>query len=310
MMTNALLLKILERIAQHPNIRTVEIADQVDCDSDQVEPALKEYIARGDVVVHPVTAPNGRPANAFEFTERFKQTGNFKALFDLEEKLDEQRVDADSLVQTTATSYMTKPERAIAYIQGKPNGRATTVELRTVLELKSHEHPASFLVSALKDNRLDRDGQTWILGSALATGPLPEAPPPPTREVAKQRANSETAADAVAAMVKKPEDVQVPVFRIEPEVMAKQLEDSKALSARRSHERLASMSRHAADQDQQAASAPAPPAGPVPQPTDFRCGHWSDGVVEIERGGESVARLSLAEYQHLVGFLGIPELES
>ena len=63
--------KMFVLIAARPQIRTVEIADIIDCDPDQVQPALQSNIDLGYLAVTEVTAPNGRPANAFTITRKF-----------------------------------------------------------------------------------------------------------------------------------------------------------------------------------------------------------------------------------------------
>jgi hypothetical protein len=53
-----------------------------------------------------------------------------------------------------------------------------------------------------------------------------------------------------------------------------------------------------------AVTVPAPvPAAPRAVASVFRCGLWSDGVLELERDGSTVAVLKQAEGEHLISFI-------
>ena len=72
--------KMFVLIAARPMIRTVEIADIIDCDIDQVQPALQPHVDCGDLALTEVTAPNGRPANAFTITRQFMGSSRYENL--------------------------------------------------------------------------------------------------------------------------------------------------------------------------------------------------------------------------------------
>lgn len=61
--------RILDLIAQKPGIRTVEIADEVDCDVDHVDFAIAGHLDRREVIAEQIMAPNGRPQNKYRMAE-------------------------------------------------------------------------------------------------------------------------------------------------------------------------------------------------------------------------------------------------
>ncbi|MGV7210485.1 hypothetical protein ACLB1G_21840 [Oxalobacteraceae bacterium A2-2] len=236
-------------IAKRPKIRTVEIADIIDCEPDQVEPALAQEIQRGDIVVHKVTAPNGRPANGFEFSGQFKQTEAYKAIGGMA------GVESEPLVVSSAAvppppgaevkeevavlmtnkreqTGLTHAETAIAFIRSAPGQLVNTNQLRKAMGLDQGRYPATYLMAALRDGRLARDGAMWTLGPAVDAGKEAVAPPLP-----------------------------IPLFRnaTPPAIPA-------------------------AAVSQQASGDPRRPA--------FRCARWSDGILELQRDGKTIAELT------------------
>lgn len=61
--------KILDLIAQKPGIRTVEIAEEVDCDVDHVDFAIAGQLKHREVIAEQIMAPNGRPQNKYRMAE-------------------------------------------------------------------------------------------------------------------------------------------------------------------------------------------------------------------------------------------------
>ena len=59
--------QVLEIILNRPNARTVEIADKLDIDPEQVRPFIAAEIAQGVIVEETIVAPNGRPVMSFRY---------------------------------------------------------------------------------------------------------------------------------------------------------------------------------------------------------------------------------------------------
>lgn len=234
-------------IATRPKIRTVEIADIIDCEVEHVQPGLANEIARGDIVVHEVTAPNGRPANGFEFSEAFKRTSAYHEIMAAAgvEHVPTPSAPSETAptpapaVETPPALTGSYPERAVAYIE-RCGGRADNEALRIAIGLGHGTAPTSYLHSAISSGRLARDGRDWILGPN-ATRPARYAP-------GKTKARAIPVVKPVAA----------------PAV--------EAVTA-------------------------------APPPAAFRVGHWSDGVLELQRAGQTIAVLSAAEQADVKVFL-------
>jgi hypothetical protein len=64
---------ILDLITRKPGIRIIEIADLVDCDPDMVESSIRDEIKSGVVIATPITAPNGKSANALRMRDAVLQ---------------------------------------------------------------------------------------------------------------------------------------------------------------------------------------------------------------------------------------------
>lgn len=144
-------------------------------------------------------------------------------------------------------------------------GRVSTAELKMHMGLKSGEAPANWLALPIRDGRLARDGVYWMIGG----GPVGAASTTTKPTVA--RGAIPKLGDALAA--KSPEK---PLERVEqpaaPELPAPAVEA--------------------------VATPPAQPEG------RFRCGLWSDGVLELQRDGVTLTELTRGEGEHMADFIG------
>lgn len=59
--------QILDLILTRPNIRTVEIADRIDCDVESVRPLIADELRSGVIVEEDIRAPNGRIVQSFRY---------------------------------------------------------------------------------------------------------------------------------------------------------------------------------------------------------------------------------------------------
>lgn len=238
---------ILVLIARNPSIRTVEIADRVDCDTDQVQPMLQPHIDAGQILVIPVTAPNGRQANGFMFTEEARKGEEFRSLFEEGARAPAVAAPVASAPAPAAPSTpgISKIEVAIRYIRA--NGSASPQQLRELLKLEARQSPMAYLGGALKDGRLKLAGGQYLLGDGVPTAAPARKP---ARAPAKPKVKLPAAVPAAPALA-------IPLFK------------DAALAA-------------------VYGESPAPASA-------FRCGIWSDGEIELQRGGVTIARLSAAE---------------
>jgi hypothetical protein len=222
---------VIQLIKDRPNIRTVEIADLIDCEPDLIEPALRVHIAAGVITVIPVTAPNGHPANGFVYNG-MKAAPAAAALPSV--------TDIPKLGDQPLHSAMSKVELAIRHLRA--TGSATSMQLREVMGLSKLQSPVSFLGPAVKDGRVRKHGVNYYPGHPATAGVSTSDTPPLTPPTKKTRAPAALRPQPVGG----------------------------------------------------SASDPAAPA--------FRCGVWSDGAMELQRDGVTIASLSLAEHAIVAQF--------
>lgn len=212
---------LTDLIKSRPEIRTVEIADIIDCDPELIEPALRPHIAAGDIQVLPVIAPNGRTVNGFIWRKP--------------EAAQSQIEVPVFAAQTSPPAGTSKIDLAIRFIRS--NGSATSAELRRVMDLGPGQTPIAYLGGALKDGRLRKHGVNYYLGDQKVDGAAAEPEPKPSK--------------------------------------------ARRPAGRRSQ------------------FPPASAAAIPPQPPAFRCGSWSDGVLELQRDGQTLVLLTADEQQLL-----------
>lgn len=139
---------ILELIAKRPGIRTVEIADLVDCEPEMVQPAIQAEIDAKRIIVKPVTAPNGKPANAFipcpSLVEQYRPVATASPAV---EKPARSVQPGNPAVQPK-----TKVQAAEMYLA--KHGKATVDEMREVLQCDKKAHPNSYLAVAIGKGRI------------------------------------------------------------------------------------------------------------------------------------------------------------
>jgi hypothetical protein len=138
--------KILDLIAAHPGIRTMQLCDKLDCEIDELDAWLKaESEMELTIVAHNILAPNGRRATAYT------------------------RVGVPLPVSLTPApaKELTIVERAIAFIQAQPDKQATGAQLHNALELKETDAPSVRLAAGLEDGRLVKEGKYWTVGRTV-----------------------------------------------------------------------------------------------------------------------------------------------
>ncbi|MGZ3184383.1 MAG: hypothetical protein ACXU8N_18255 [Telluria sp.] len=154
---------------------------------------------------------------------------------------------------------------ALAIEYVRERGVATSSELHALLALKPTEVASSYLAGALSDGRLVKDGKNWTAG-AIKPVPVLAKPTPPATD---------------------PKPFAVPVFVAPPPPQTPA---------------------------PQPAPKPVPKSAPEPAPgvelakpsmtSTYRCALWSDGILEVQKDGETVAELPKAAGESLAAFLG------
>lgn len=296
---------VLEVIAGTPNCRAVQIVDKLDMDAEEVLASIKALIQVGDVESSEGKAPNGLPCTVYNVSERFKATATYASLV------------AKSTAANFAAPGLNRVERAIEWV--RQHGTATSAELHAVMGLDDNEAPSKVLTSALTTKRLVKDGKNWTLGpgpggEVSAPSPacapkvdvvvtprfLPPAPSAPPAEAfadqpqsAASRVFADMAADPAPKVTRvrnaKPREkgeepappvIVEPVQPARPAVPAVEL-DQIVVALHPSIE-----------------SQP----DPAPEPV-YRCALWSDGVLEVQRNGLTVAEMPQAAAESLASFL-------
>jgi hypothetical protein len=264
-------------IAKTPGIRAVQIADALDKPLADVSQALGALVEVGDVVRSKGFAPNGHPAQLYDLSDDFKKSKDYKAVLAIVEAQPPTPAALSPVAARPAPAPVVTPvflpvdqptssraDLGIAYV--RKHLSVTQDALRTAMGLKRGEYPSNFLKAAIGNGKLHKDGDFWKVGVA-AKNQLPDsvitAPPENPAPAAAPR----PAADPIKSEVVR--DVFV-------------------------------SARSAAALDTVVAAIAAAPVSTVPM---FRCGLWSDGVLELQRNGSTVAVLEQKEGEQLAGFI-------
>jgi hypothetical protein len=308
--------QILEFIAVKQPVRAVQLADKFDVDLKSASDALKSLVDVGDLVRTAGTAPNQQPAQFYSLSSTFLTSRDGKLL------VARMEAQASAVAQPStvtlplrvppstavvALNPVTLPppaavvatpspapspvlsiappgaaqspaddislrriDRAIAHITA--NGPTSDADIRVVLNLRADQYPTNFIGRAVKDGRLAKDGRLWTLGTGTPAAPI-------KRQPAFGGALGLAGATPFPVAAKPPSTTPMPTARTD----------------------------HHQEQTMQAndTTAKAAPAGTdiTAKPPTFRCGLWSDGVLEMQRDGVQVAELSQEEGETVAAFM-------
>lgn len=149
---------ILDLIAKRPGVRTVEIADLVDCEVPMVEVSIKDQLANGSVIAEEVIAPNGRKTWAYQLRDGSVMPAPTPPLAPLTTPI---------TAKAPAAPKRTKVDLAMDFIRSQPNQQATDAELREVMSLSKDRFPSTFLSTQRANGEIHKDGAHWKLGPAV-----------------------------------------------------------------------------------------------------------------------------------------------
>jgi hypothetical protein len=273
--------QIYELLAKNPSMRAVQICDALDQELCDVSEMLKSLVDVGDVVRTPGTAPNGQAAQFYALSDAFKAGRDYK---DIQAKLQGERVADACAAPTPAptpenTSAPVPPARpksrtddAIEYIKQR-GGKISNAELKTHMRLQKGESPASWLAIPIRDGRLKRDGVFWLIGSGKPASTVGVATAPIVARGAIPKLG-----DVLSLKLPTPPP---DAFKVPAEMNDSDNGPSTPVTAFGF-----------------VADMPATAAG------IFRCGLWSDGVLELQRDGQTLAQLTRGEGEHMADFIG------
>jgi hypothetical protein len=276
--------KMFTLIAARPQIRTVEIAELIDCDSDQVQPALQPHIDSGNLTLIEVTAPNGRPANGFMLTRKFMAGELYQALLPA---IQEQRT-ADGWVKP-APPPAPKPVAPRA-----PEQSMTAPGVQ-----RAARRPAP------PDDEDDPD--------VHPTAPAPRAAVEPARPY--DRSATQKAIDYLAQHgPSKASDLRQPMGLSSRQYPMNSLRATILAGRIVRHGDILSLPGAALPAAESAAVAPAQPLTEIAPagspPAAFRFARWSDGSIELHRGGKVVMTLTPAECVQLAPSVVLTTMEA
>lgn len=309
--------KIYQYLARRPDSRAQDIADILDVDLKVASDALRSLVDIGDVVRHTGTARNGHQAQLYNLSLTFKRTKQGQELMaaqagmvDVEPAPVAAPVVVESAPKPPATAapavitpvfaqqtelapVMTRVERAIQHLTISKT--ATDREIRDAMGLAADAAPRAYLASALKAGKVAKDGNTWRLGDGT--------PAPKQTSVAFVVPAQASSVSTVGRVAFGPSE---PMGAPAEKVAAATRDEVWGIPT----ELKEQLSRAAQDLVAKAllpnlgpavAEAPAP-TQPPPEST-FRCGLWSDGVLELQRDGRSLIELQRGEREQLADFM-------
>lgn len=199
---------ILKLIAERPGIRSVEIADQIDCDVDAVENSIKEQIESGYVRREVITAPNGRPTPAFWLKDAPPVVPTPEpsappapivaapppAVAPVAEvppvppaPIEELEMPVPETPPAPAVEIpivrrdpaapptRTKVDICMDFIRNQPDHAATDDDFRALLSLRKDQHPSDYLSTQRRKGLIHKDIDVWRLGPRKSAADQPSA---------------------------------------------------------------------------------------------------------------------------------------
>lgn len=265
--------QILTLIAKKPGIVAIQIADALDVELSEASAALKELVEIGHVQRSTGTAPNGLAAQVYHLTEEFKRTNEYRAVMaaiEAEAPRAAAPVAAPAPVPAPAASAAIA---AVAPVSTPTVGRAE----RAIAFIRTHGPVTDAQLRAELGMKLEEYPST-VLSHAVKAG-----------RVARVGSEWLPGAGAPPAPVKKQPafggSLGLPGSSPRAPVAVPRFADFAVAAA------------------PTASPAPIVDQAPAAEPPKFRCGLWSDGVLELQRDGIQVAALTQHEGEALAGFM-------
>lgn len=274
-------------MAKVPDIRAVQIADALNTPLVDVSASLRALVEIGDVVRHSGPGPNSLPTQMYNLSKTFRNSREGAALL-------------ASLPTTAAGSTKAAPASAPATGQAPasaptpaPPAAFPTPAFAQQTDLKPARSKVDMVIDHLNVHMSATDAELRIvMGLAKTVSPKAYL----TAALRAERivkdgdywklGNGKPAVKPVASG---------------SQVVTPQPENFKDLPERLIEE-LSKPAQAKADVTQPNLT-PQPEVPPTVAEPAFRCGLWSDGVLELQRNGRQVAMLTRREGEQLVDFM-------
>lgn len=272
--------KIYQFLARKPDARAQDVADALDVDLLEASNALRSLVDVGDVVRHAGQARNGQQAQLYNLSLTFKRSDEGKKVI----AAVAQPAPAPAVIEVPTfipaeASTMSRVDRAIAFLTAADGRHVSSEKMREVMGLKSIDSPANYLTSAIKSGRIVKVFDGYKLGTETP----PEKPAPRTQRkfsIAPPKKGGPVAQFDKRAQPGDPDPITKDDVKDLPPAVIEQL-----------------------SKPAQALGVPTAPLAADPAPATFRCGLWSDGVLELQRNGRSLVELKREEHEQLADFM-------
>ncbi|MFZ6655639.1 hypothetical protein [Undibacterium sp. TJN19] len=183
--------KILALLTKKPDLRAIQISDQLDIDPEVVENTLAQAVKDGNLIAMPVLGPNTLKVNAYRVNP------SVLGWVTIEERGRAKTEDKEDMADGQSKK-LTKTDMAIAFLTGKKWVIAD--ELAIAMQL-GHEKcsPRPYLAKALRDGTVVKNG-TWYCLADEAGLLLPNN----QESAAAIEANQTDRIDAIQAAAQEP----------------------------------------------------------------------------------------------------------
>lgn len=289
-------LKIYQYLARKPDSRAQDIADVMGVDLAPMSETLRGLVDAGDLVRHSGQARNGLPCQLYNLSEFYKTSKVGVALLASIAPVPAPAAPAEAVPEPT----LSRVERAIAYLAKMGSGG--DIEMRQVMGMKPEEYPSSVFTQAVKAGKIVRDGLVWRLGDGTPPVPAKPASLNPRKFAPVEKRKRQTHAKFDKHAQPGATDTVVKVGNVIVATKDATPVGQKVIDAIAGVTRDEVKDLPAALVDQLSKQVQALSKEPDPAPV-FRCGMWSDGVLELQRNGRSLVELSQLEHEHLGEFM-------
>lgn len=260
--------QIYALMAKTSNIRAVQIADALDQELATVSDALKSLVDDGTVVRHSGLAPNGQAAQMYNLSESFMLTNDYLSI---KKEPAGAAAAAPAPLATEPSPGVATPAAAVKTpAASRIDSAIAYVRLLGKVsnaDLKKHMGLRHDQAPASWLTTAVRDGRLVRHGTDWTLGSITPQP---------------TASRATA-----------------PTLPRGEIPDLHAAMANNGHQPAPGAASVAAASVTAVADSIAPTAGPA-----FRCGLWSDDVLELQRDGVTLTKLTRAEGEQMHSFFG------
>jgi hypothetical protein len=278
--------QICQFLARKPGSRALDIADHLDVELREVSEALRGLVDNGDVTRYAGTAPNGLQSQLYVLSEAFKETRQGAALI----------ASVLHVLPVPVLEAPAIPLSQVAPIQDPPKPPASS-PAPTVLQppcFADQTVLAKITKVQLAINLLKAKGAANDDDMRTAMG-LSRTSSPKNFLSSAITSGKVCRIDGVWRLGDGKAKVEVPVQFQMHEPVQTGADEAKHLAD------LPEQHNGPVEDD---LNVRAPLQGVSRDSAAFRCGLWSDGVIELQRNGATVLRLSQDEAQQMVRFVG------